>query len=211
MDRVANQLDNLAPLHTTVFMRVSGFSSEESRSLWWYVHDAGHWRCGTGYHVAPRTYHGHLIMFMVAGTGVGVYRDQNWRAGKGDAVLMDLHHRHSYASDDANPWEMFWVIMDGPGVGQVFRALTQGAGSCVIPFASEERMRTDFAALFQLLQEHPSGAEPWVWRRMRGLIANIAEGLRRVRGDSAASIGGLPEGIAPAIRFLQQEHPRAIT
>lgn len=211
MDSLAKDMDKFAPSYVTVIEWISGFSNEESRAVWWYVHTAGHWQCGPEYRVASRTYHGHQLLFFVAGEGEGIYRGNPWRAGKGDAVLMDLRHRHSYWTRPENPWEKFFVIFDGPGVAHVFQTLCQSAGSVVIPFGSEQRMRTDLEAIFPLLRNHPPGYEAWVWHHLTGLMANIAEGLRRASGAVDLGVGAAPEGVAAALKFLQREHHRTIT
>lgn len=151
-------------------------------------------------------------MFMVAGDGRGIYRGRGWKAGKGQAVVMDLHQAHGYWSNDRNPWEMYWVIFDGPGVARLFQALLKMAGAPVMPFASHARMCSDFSGIFRLLKRHHIRDEAWIWHHLTGLIANIVEGLRNsgweegMEGHSEQ----LPEGIAGAVNLLQREQGRTI-
>ena len=193
-----------------VLAQAAGLASEHSRRLWWYVHSAAHWRCGAGFGCDRKSFFGHQIMFMVAGSGKGTYRGQTWTAGAGEAVLMDLRQPHSYWSERANPWEMYWVLLDGPGVAAVFDALLSSAGSCVIPFASADRMRADFKGLFTLLSQHPAGFDAWVWQHLTALVANVVEGFRRSTGHAGTAADQAPAGIRAALALLHREHHRAL-
>lgn len=203
-------MDKIAHKPTEVLARAAGLSSERSRGLWWYAHNAAHQRCGTDWHCDRESFFGHQIMFMVGGRGKGTYRRKPWTAAAGDAVLMDLRHPHMYAADPADPWEMYWVLFDGPGVAEVFNALIRAAGSVVIPFASPERLRADFEAIFRLLDAHPPGHEAWVWHHLSGLTANVVEGLRRAGGEADTSLAHAPAGVAAAVAYLRFHHHRTL-
>ncbi|MCW8132255.1 MAG: helix-turn-helix transcriptional regulator [Planctomycetota bacterium] len=204
-------MDKIAPKGAEVFERAAGFPSERSRGLWWYVHNAAHQQCGTDWGTARERFFGHQIMFMAKGKGHGNFRGKAWTAAGGDAVLMDLRNPHTYHADPAEPWEMYWVLFDGPGVAEVFNALIRSAGSVVIPFASLERVRADFAALFRLLAEHPPGYDAWVWHHLSGLIANVVEGHRRAGGEADPSLAQAPAGVAAALAHLRFHHHRTLS
>jgi AraC family transcriptional regulator, arabinose operon regulatory protein len=200
-------LDKIAPI-TTIFKHVGGVSSEGARGLWWHVKNAAHWQCGQGYGCDRKSYDGHQIMFMVRGSGRGAYLGKPWTARGGDAVVMDLRHRHNYWSDNEDPWEMYWVIFNGPGVTQIIDAMILAAGSPVMRFASVERMRADFAAIFHFLSEHPPGYEAWVWHHLTALVANVVEGQRRSADIHDAQ--QLPGGINAALALLRSDFQRTL-
>src|SRR5262249_42286550 len=153
--------------------RAVGFSSERSRTLWWYVHDGAHWRCGTGYGCERRSYPGFQFMFMVDGRGSGGYLGKPWIAKKGDAGLMDLRQPHWDWDGNVDPWEMYWLRFDGPGTAAIVDHVLDAAGSPVIPFASEKRLRSDFDALFSVMKRRPPAYDAWVCHYLAALFANV--------------------------------------
>ncbi len=198
-------------MKTIVHRRGAGFSSERSRRLWWFVHQLAHQQCGDGYGCDRESFPGHQIMFMLRGKGHGSYKGKPWVAGPGTAVLMDLHHRHTYYSDNADPWEMYWVIFEGPGVAEMFNQVIDAAGSPVVPFDSAEKIISDFSALFELLERRAVGDDAWVWHYLTGLMANIIAGLERIRGDTEPDEGSAPAGVAAALAMLREQHHRTIS
>ncbi|GMV81654.1 MAG: hypothetical protein AMXMBFR7_28380 [Planctomycetota bacterium] len=194
---------------------MTGFASESARRLYWYVHNGAHMVCGPDFGCDRPSFHGHQIMFMLRGRGSGAYRGEAWEARGGQAVLMDLRQPHSYFADPDDPWEMYWVRFDGPGVANVTKALLASAGSCVIPFASREKLDEDYHALARLLAEVPPGYDAWVWRHLVALTANLIEGLRRTglpaSQDLTVAPHAAPEGIAAALAYMRFQHQRALS
>jgi AraC-like DNA-binding protein len=203
-------LDKIAPESTVVLAHVAGFSSERSRALWWHVHDAAHQRCGRTWGCDRRFYPGHQIMFMLTGHGHGTYDRTPWRASAHDAVLMDLRTPHTYYSDPADPWEMLWIRFDGPGVSEIFTRMIAAAGSPVIPFASEKKVRADFAAIFRLFTSHSAGYDAWAWHHVTGLVANVTEGLQKKDTVAGATLQHTPGGITAALSLLRSDHTRTL-
>lgn len=185
-------------------------ASAEARAVWWYVLNGAHWRCAPDYGCRNRRFFGHQVMYMVRGWGEGEYRGERFRAGPGAAVLMDLADVHGYRSDPKDPWEMFWVRFDGPGVHAAFESLLRAGRSCVLPVADNARMRRDFGALFRLLGKQAPGREAWVAARLVALLANVQEGLLRSgRGADAKGLGA-PAGIETAALFLRDHHQETV-
>ena len=142
-------------------------------------------------------------------TARGTYRGKSCTAGPLTAVVMDLRHYHKYRTYDDDPWEMHYVRFDGPGVANTLSALTNIAGSPVLPYASIPKMEAHFNALYQLLKEQPPGHDAWTWHHLTGLIALIVEAMRR--GGNLPP-GGLLEntaqGVASALNYLRGYHQR---
>ncbi len=151
-----------------------GFASENSRRLFWYVHNCAHQTCARDWDCDRTSYGGHQIIFVVRGRGPVRYDGRDYEAGPGDAVVMDLRRPHRYACNPEDPLEIFWVRFDGPGVAAVFQAMLD-AGSPVLKYASRERMRADFQELFRLLKRRGPGDDLWVWHRLTALVANVME------------------------------------
>jgi len=193
-----------------VLQEAAGFPSEQCRGLYWYVHNAAHWQTGAGYGCDRKHFFAHQFMFMVHGRGTGTYRGKPFSAGPGTCVVMDLAQPHSYWSDTKDPWEMYWVRFDGPGVPNLVEALVRSAGSPAIPYASGERVRSDFAAIFSLLKEQPPGYDAWVWQRLVSLSANVIEGLRRAGVEADPEFERAPGGIAGALHHLRNQHRQPI-
>jgi len=202
-------LDNLARKETVFLDGAAGFASERSRTLYWYVLNTRHQRCGTEYACKRDSAQGHQIMFIVGGRGVGVYQGKHWSAQRGDAVLMDLRRPHEYYANKKTPWEMYYIRFDGPGVAQVFDALISAARSPVIPFSSERRIKADFKALFRLLKKRAPASDVWVFHHLTGLVANIAEGLQR-RMHATLDVAPVHAGIPAALALLRSEYARTI-
>jgi AraC-like DNA-binding protein len=191
--------------------RAAGFSSERSRTLWWYVHNGAHWKCDARYGCKRTSYPGFQFMFMVAGAGTGGYLNKPWSAKKGDTVLMDLRQPHWYWADPRDPWEMYWLRFDGPGIAAIVDQLLDEAGSPVIPFASEKRVRRDFAALFSVMKRRPPAYDAWVCHYLSALLANVMEGLKQHATAEPVALDNAPAGIAAALEILRSQHARTIS
>lgn len=149
-------------------------------------------------------------MYIVKGRGEGEYRGERFRAGPGQAVLMDLADVHGYRCDPQAPWEMFWVRFDGPGVHAALESLLRAGGSCVLPVADGHRMRRDFRALFRLLGSQGPGREAWAAARLVALLANVQEGLLRTKRSAGAGGATAPAGIEAALKMLRERHQETV-
>ncbi|MCZ7649138.1 MAG: AraC family transcriptional regulator [Planctomycetota bacterium] len=206
-------MDNPASPRSVNLLRITGLASEQARRLGWYVHNGAHVRCGPEFGCARESFFGHQIMFMLGGRGTGMYRGVPFTASGGQAVLMDLRQPHAYFAQPDDPWEMYWVRFDGPGVAASFTALLSAAGSCVMPFADRARLDEDFRALARLLADLPPGYDAWVYARLAALVANVVEGLRRAGNEKLGRVeisGAAPEGIAAAREHLHFNHQRTL-
>ncbi|HYF48777.1 MAG TPA: AraC family transcriptional regulator [Planctomycetota bacterium] len=169
-----------------------------------------HQLCGSEWFCNRKSYPGHQIMFMMEGSGHGSYMGEPWQAAAGSAVLMDLTHPHTYYCHRHDPWEMRWIIFDGPGVDEMFQRVIDASGSPVAPFSSAAGVKRDFDAIFALLERRGIGDELWVWHHLTGLMANIFAGLAQREG--ALNIEErAPEGIAAALTLIRDQHRRAIS
>lgn len=193
--------------------RAAGFSSERSRALWWYVHDGAHWRCQTTYGCKRSSYPGFQFMFMVGGRGTGGYQGKPWSAEKGHVVLMDLRQPHWYWADPNDPWEMFWLRFDGPGIAAIVDSILDTAGSPVIPFGSEKNLRRDFAALFSIMKRRPPAYDAWICHYLSALLANVMEGLQRHQPPRIEKVAleNAPAGISAALELLRSQHARTLS
>lgn len=202
---------NLRMAETVVFDRAVGFSSERSRSMWWYVHDGAHWKCDPAYGCKRTSYPGFQFMFMVAGSGTGGYQGKAWSAKKGAVVLMDLRQPHWYWAAADDPWEMYWLRFDGPGIAAIVDNILDAAGSPVIPYGSEKAVRGDFDALFSIMKRRPPAYDAWVCHYLSALLANVMEGLQRMNVLPDSTLENAPAGIAAALDFLRAQHARTIS
>jgi len=194
--------------------RAMGFSSELTRSQWWFVRDLAHQICGSEWGCKRKFHPGYQIMFMMSGSGYGSYMGEPWQAGPGTAVLMNLNHPHTYYCHRHDPWEMYWIIFDGPGVDEMFQRVIDAAGSPVAPFSSPAGVKRDFAAIFERLDRRGIGDELWVWHHLTGLLANIFAGLAQGAGGATASLSmteRAPEGIAAALALIRDGHRRTLS
>lgn len=199
VEKIAQEVDH-------VFAWKVNYTSDLAKGLWWHAYKVSHWQCGTAYRVDRRSHFGHQIMFMMSGHGHGRYQDVAWKAGPGTAVLMDLAQPHQYETDPADPWDMYWVSLDGPGVGKTFDMLVRTAGSCVIPFASADKIKYNMDELIRLVTDHPPGYDAWTAYHLMGLVANIVEGLRSTGLQSDPDVVNAPAGILEALYLLRNSY-----
>ena len=193
---------------------------------WAYVFQMSHMVCGPAYRCERDKFFGHQIMFMARGNGHGTYQGRPWKAGPGTAVLMDLNRPHTYYTDPDDPWEMYWVIMEGPGIARIFSTLIESAGSPAIPCPDMKGVALTFRKLFRLLNGPQVAGEAWVARELSTLLALVEDGVRRdarpVLPSNQAQAPVQPirqeirpvvplEGISAARSFLQLNHQRPLS
>ncbi|HTL52804.1 MAG TPA: AraC family transcriptional regulator, partial [Planctomycetota bacterium] len=204
-------MENIANPIERVFAWKAHHPSPLAKSLWWQPYRTSHWQCGRTYGIKRQGTHGVQIMFIVKGQGGGEYRGQAFQAGPGHAIVMDLAQPHEYHAAPADPWEMYWIVFDGPGAQATCEMLNRTAQGCVIPFASEARMQADMAALILLLTDHPPGYDAWAASHLMALVANVVEGLRRAGRQPDPELINAPTGILEALMFLRSNYRESLT
>ncbi len=190
-----------------------GISSAQTRDLYWHATDAAHWTTGPRFGCVREGFPGHQLMFIVGGSGSGPYLGESWRARAGQAVLMDLRLPHEYHSDPEDPWEMYWVIVDGPDIDAHFQAITLGEGA-VVPFASRPGIARTFSRLFAAMQGQRPGHAAWVHHHLTALFADLLEARCMRAGQPAAAGSSQPRrrsGIQRALELLRSAHARTIS
>ena len=191
----------------------TGMVEPGSGHPWWYVFQMAHQYCQPSFKCVRDSFIGHQIMFMARGRGHGSYQDVKWEAGPGTAVLMDLNRKHTYFTDPNDPWDMYWIILEGPGIAKVFNTLIDAAGSPVLPCPRMDQVKTSFRQLFRTLKEQKPGHEGRVAQECTALLALLNESLRTsqssLQPDDAR--GAAPSGIAEAQRFMRHHHQHTLS
>lgn len=165
---------------------------------WWQCRGLAHWRTTADY-VCDRPGEPDIqLMLILGGRGRGTYLGAPWTAGPGTAVLLDLTARHAYASDPNDPWDLWWLRFDGPGIHEwVDPLLDQGP---VFALADPRGMHRRMDAIVNALNERRPGWECWIHHHLVGVVAALHESRNQSRLGAGLATGGPLWPVVKAVR-----------
>ncbi len=137
---------------------------------------AGHLRAAEDYAVERRCSPGHNLLFCVAGVGVVRVGGRDFSVGKGELAWINGYAPHAQRAVAAEPWELLWLRMDGPGVMALHRLLGAEANP-VFGFEKPAAVRSCLRRVLRLM----GGAALHREDGAHGMLAELTTLLRRSR------------------------------
>ena len=135
----------------------------------------------TGYGVRRESCPGQDLLFCVKGAGWIESMGKRHRVRANQLAWLANERPHAHEPDPADPWELLWVRMDGPGLVKL-RTLLFGDDPPVVTIEPEKEIRDWFARLFPLLDK----ATPGLDLQLHQLASELFCLLGRCAGGSAA-------------------------
>lgn len=154
---------------------------------------AGHVIAGTEHHIRREKYPGHELILCLEGIGHTSLRGREVPVRAGELVWIDCSRPHEYRADERDPWEVFWLRMEGPGLDRICKMLSAGPMPVSVPLKpAAECFRQIFAAMVQSSPE-----------ALAAIHADVAQLIALCfRGGSRNRTGGepLPQNLPAILR-----------
>lgn len=140
------------------FVRSYYHSEREAlRGVFYTAMRGGHLVADATHDIRRETFPGHELIYCLKGVGFATLGGNHYRITPGQLLWVNCWHPHQYRADEADPWEVYWLRIDGPGL-DTFASLTRGATDPQFVDLNDEIWRKHFENAFELL-EHPDQPE----------------------------------------------------
>lgn len=151
--------------------------SDACAEVFYSVMRAGHVQAGPEHHFERESHPGHEIILCLKGRGFARLRGKLYALDPGNVVWINRHHPHAYWADPQQPWELYWMLFDGPRLEPIWRMFLASGGP-VVGDCDARHQQSIFRRIFKLLH-HPQASTPiLVHAEMAQLLALLFYPLR---------------------------------
>lgn len=124
------------------------------QDVFYTVPRAGHLIAGPEHHIRRDHFPGHELILCLRGSGWARIAGRTHRVKRSEFVWINCHRPHEHGADRSDPWEVYWIRIEGPRLERMCNILSVAANPV---FTGFDR----------------AGAEP-LFREIFGLIAGNA-------------------------------------
>jgi AraC family transcriptional regulator, arabinose operon regulatory protein len=111
-------------LPETIFhMNLYATPVDWQRDLFYSVARGGHLRAGTTHRVERETYPGHEFILCLGGRGWLRIAGKKHDVAAGSLVWVNCHHPHAYGAVTRDPWELYWLRIEGRPLDRIAELL----------------------------------------------------------------------------------------
>ncbi len=108
----------------TVFLtNLYATPADWQRDLFYSVVRAGHLKAGFEHRIQRETYPGHEMILCLSGRGWVQVAGKKHEVAADDLVWVNCHHPHAYGAIIKEPWEVYWLRIEGRPLDRVAQLL----------------------------------------------------------------------------------------
>lgn len=108
---------------TVFYKNLYATPADWQRDLFYSVVRAGHLRGGIEHRIERETYPGHELILCLSGRGWLRIAGKKHDVGPGQLVWVNCHHPHAYGAVAREPWELFWMRIEGRPLDRISELL----------------------------------------------------------------------------------------
>lgn len=130
---------------------------ESLRGVFYSAMRGGHLVADASHDIRRETFPGHEMIYCLKGRGIAILGGHQYHIAPRQLLWVNCWHPHHYFADAEDPWEVYWLRIDGPGLdayASIIRAIT----SPQFEDLDDEVWRRHFESAFELL-ENPNQPE----------------------------------------------------
>lgn len=191
-------MKNLLP-ETTFLTNLYATPADWQRDLFYCVVRAGHLKAGFEHRIQRETYPGHELILCLSGRGWVQVGGKRHEVSPGSLVWVNCHHPHQYGAMAKDPWEVFWVRVEGRQLDRTSQLLDVHAAP-VFQQLNTEAAAADFQRAFRYLE----GTRPCDAAHVNAAIAAIIAAAFESRlSDPGALQPELPPAVAKSLEKMR--------
>ncbi len=142
--------------------------SSSHQDVFYTVPRAGHIVAGSAHHLKRDHFPGHELILCLRGRGWTRIAGRTHKVGQGDLVWINCHHPHEHGAAAAEPWEVFWIRVEGPRLAQMSEMISVRENP-VIASVEMQSARRIYRGLFRwIAADLPESAA-----RIHALVAQL--------------------------------------
>lgn len=140
----------------TVFLQnLYATPADWQRDLFYSVVRGGHLRAGYEHRIQRETYPGHEFILCLAGQGWVQVAGKRHLVGPDELLWVNCHHPHAYGASSKQPWELYWIRVEGRPLDRV-ASLLEIRSQPVIRNFNTRAASLEFERIFH----HMTGTRP---------------------------------------------------
>jgi AraC-like DNA-binding protein len=140
----------------TVFLQnLYATPADWQRDLFYSVVRGGHLRAGYEHRIQRETYPGHEFILCLAGQGWVQVAGKRHPVGPDELLWVNCHHPHAYGAASKQPWELYWIRVEGRPLDRV-ASLLEIRSQPVIRNFNTRAASLEFERIFH----HMTGTRP---------------------------------------------------
>ncbi|MDZ4287441.1 MAG: AraC family transcriptional regulator [Prosthecobacter sp.] len=153
----------------TVFLtNLYATPADWQRDLFHSVVRAGHLQAGYEHRIQRETYPGHELILSLSGRGWVQVVGKRHEVPPGSLVWINCHHPHAYGAAAKDPWELYWLRMEGRSLDRIAEILEVRSFPVFTDVVTK-----DIATEFERAFRHMTGSRPCDAACVNAAIASI--------------------------------------
>jgi len=152
------------------------------QEVFYTVPRAGHMIGHPDHRVRREHFPGHELIYCLRGTGYVRIEGVTHRVGPGELVWVNCHHPHEHGAVPGDPWEVFWIRVEGPRLERMCTMLS-ATSDPIFPVADPSAV---YREIFDLMASHAPESAPLIHAAVARLLALVC--CARQRADTEADI-----------------------
>ncbi len=145
-------------------------ASEEHEDILYTVLRAGHLTPAPEHHIKRNHFPGHELILCLKGSGYARVHGKTHAVKAGDFVWINCHHPHEHGAIVSDPWEVYWIRIEGPRLEQIY-TLLRANDHPVFPQFTPESAAPIYQEIFQLLEKKSPESAPLIHVAVAKLVA----------------------------------------
>jgi AraC-like DNA-binding protein len=172
------------------------------QEVFYTVPRAGHLVGGSGHRIVREHFPGHELILCLRGEGYVKAEGRRRPVKGGQWVWVNCQLPHEYGAQPRDPWEVYWVRVEGPRLQKVSEWLGGGGGggASVFDVVKQGEAEAAYRQVFRWMQEGASAAPGWIHAEVARLIALVFEARQLSGGPDSEQL--------PAVLERPLEHMR---
>lgn len=140
------------------------------RDVFYTIPRAGHLIAGPNHHIQREHFPGHELILCLRGSGWVRIAGRTSRVRPGDFVWINCHRPHEHGAIRSDPWEVYWVRIEGPRLEQMCNILSVTSSPVLSAFDLESAVPI-FQELFTLIPSNAPEAPALIHAAVARLLA----------------------------------------
>lgn len=120
------------------------------QEVFYTVPRAGHLVGGADHHVKRDHFPGHELILCISGEGFVRIDGRRHAVRAGEIAWVNCHQPHEHGANPENPWEVYWVRIEGPQLEAICRMLSAREGP-VFSGVPPEHAAAVYRNVFQIM------------------------------------------------------------
>lgn len=131
--------------------------SPSYRDVFYTVQRAGHLIAGQNHHISRKHFPGHELILCLRGKGWTRIKGRLHKVEPGDLLWINCHHPHEHGAAPEDPWEVYWIRVEGPRLAQMSELLSIEESPVIRDVELELAIRV-YGELFNLIAAESPGS-----------------------------------------------------